>query len=102
MLRIGATKAVARQQQRRASSLAAYVAGFGGVSATSLLASPVGSVFGTVLAYNMCVVGNNHIQYTMDLFYKDYVQDYMVYTALKYLTSLTLVLLFGQVFVEVQ
>ena len=38
----------------------------------------------------------------MDLFFKDYVQDYVVYNVLKYLTSLCLILLFGQVFVEQQ
>eukprot|EP01064_Diplonema_japonicum_P006829 TRINITY_DN1465_c3_g1_i1.p1 TRINITY_DN1465_c3_g1~~TRINITY_DN1465_c3_g1_i1.p1 ORF type:complete len:103 (+),score=11.89 TRINITY_DN1465_c3_g1_i1:55-363(+) len=87
--------------QKRDGSVIAYAAGFGAMNAGNLLASPVGSALGTALSYNISVVGNHHINYTMDLFYKDYVQDPVLYATMKQLTALCLVLLIGQVFVEV-
>eukprot|EP01059_Diplonema_ambulator_P030652 TRINITY_DN5334_c0_g1_i1.p1 TRINITY_DN5334_c0_g1~~TRINITY_DN5334_c0_g1_i1.p1 ORF type:complete len:104 (+),score=29.40 TRINITY_DN5334_c0_g1_i1:58-369(+) len=87
--------------QRREASVLAYATGFGAINAGNLLASPVGSLLATALSYNIGVVGNHHISYTMDLFYKDYIQDPVLYTVMKQLTVFCLVLLIGQVFIEV-
>ncbi|KAJ9472158.1 hypothetical protein DIPPA_14477 [Diplonema papillatum] len=86
--------------QRRNATVLAYLTGFGGISSSTLLASPVGSILGSVLAYNVSVVGSHHIQYTMDLFFKDYIQDPVLYIACKYLTALCVILVIGQIFVE--
>eukprot|EP01063_Lacrimia_lanifica_P039038 TRINITY_DN8460_c0_g1_i1.p3 TRINITY_DN8460_c0_g1~~TRINITY_DN8460_c0_g1_i1.p3 ORF type:complete len:103 (+),score=42.39 TRINITY_DN8460_c0_g1_i1:57-365(+) len=86
--------------QKRDSSVLAYATGFGAINAGSLLASPVGTALGAALSYNVSVVGNQHIFYTMDLFFKDYIRDYALYQVLRNMLSFCLVLLLGQVFVE--
>ncbi|CAD2217737.1 hypothetical protein AGDE_14671 [Angomonas deanei] len=56
----------------------------GCVSLSSVLYSPLGTAMLLVLAYNVVVIGTKHINYSMEITAKDYVQDQQLYVIMRY------------------
>jgi hypothetical protein len=70
-------------------------------AASMVLSSPIGTTALVVLNYNVAVIGLKHCQYTLELFLKDYFQDAITYTVLRYLIYITLIISVSHVFCEI-
>lgn len=53
-------------------------------SLSTLLYSPLGTAMLIVLAYNVVVVCTKHVNYSMEITAKDYVQDQQLYVIMRY------------------
>lgn len=53
-------------------------------SLATLLYSPVGTAMLIVLAYNVVVICTKHVNYSMEITAKDYVQDQQLYVIMRY------------------
>lgn len=69
-------------------------------SAFGLMGSPWGTMAMVALAYNVSVSGSSHAQYSLDIVARDYIQDTVLYNALRYLVVLSLISLVAQLFIE--
>ena len=69
--------------------------------AGELLLSPYGSIAWLALGYNLSVTGPHHIQYTVDMFIRDYIQDPVLCIVLRYLLILSMIALILQIVIEV-
>ena len=65
------------------------------------MSGPLGSLCLELIAFNVCVFGLRHLHYTVELTFRDYVQDQVTLHMLRYLFLITLLLSLEQVFVEV-
>ena len=69
-------------------------------SMSALVSSPIGTIALIGLTFNVAVVGVKHLQYTLELFLKDYYQDVVLLHALRYLIFITLIISTAHLFVE--
>ncbi|KPI85251.1 hypothetical protein ABL78_5704 [Leptomonas seymouri] len=53
-------------------------------SLSTLLYSPIGTVMLVVLAYNVIVICSKHVNYSLEITAKDYVQDQQLLTIMRY------------------
>jgi hypothetical protein len=78
------------------SQLVAYPA-----TMSALLSSPIATVALIPLTYNVCVVGLKHLNYTLELFFRDYLQDPILLQVVRYMIFITLIVATSNLFVEV-
>ena len=67
-----------------------------------LLCSPIGTVAQMGLVFNLVVCGSSHLQYTMDMVARDYLEDDVLYVMCRYFLILSMIVIFLQIFVEVE
>ncbi|CAG9580691.1 conserved hypothetical protein [Leishmania major strain Friedlin] len=53
-------------------------------SLSTILYSPIGTAMTIVLAYNVIVICSKHVNYSLDITAKDYVQDQQLLTIMRY------------------
>lgn len=70
-------------------------------SLSTVLYSPLGTAMMLVLAYNVAVIGTKHVNYTMEITAKDYVQDQQLYVIMRYGILSCILLGMEVLFVEV-
>lgn len=70
-------------------------------SLSTLLYSPLGTAMLVVLAYNVVVIGTKHVNYSMEITAKDYVQDQQLYVIMRYGILSCILLGMEVMFVEV-
>ncbi|KAG5495076.1 hypothetical protein JKF63_02129 [Porcisia hertigi] len=73
----------------------------GCTSLASILYSPIGTLMAIVLAYNVIVICTKHVNYSLDLTAKDYVQDQQLLTIMRYGILSCILLGMEVLFVEV-
>eukprot|EP00760_Papus_ankaliazontas_P006927 PhM_4_TR13231/c0_g1_i1/m.36193 len=61
---------------------------------------PLGTVAWMVVAYNVSVSGASHISYPLDMLARDYIQDHVLYVALRYAVTLALICTIAQLMLE--
>ena len=66
-----------------------------------LLCSPIGTLASLGMTFNVVVCGASHIQYTMDMVARDYLEDDVLYVICRYFLLISLVTIFLQIFIEV-
>ena len=66
-----------------------------------LLSSSLGTMASLGLAFNLVVCGSSHVQYTMDMVARDYLEDDVLYIICRYLLILSMITIFLQLYVEV-
>ena len=67
----------------------------------ALLYSPLGTAALVLLAYNVGVVGLRHLSVSLEFAARDYLQDYPLVHAYRYLVLVSLLLGFERMFIEV-
>jgi len=70
-------------------------------SLSTLLYSPLGTLMYIMLAYNVVVICTKHVNYSMEITAKDYVQDQQLYVIMRYGILSCILLGMEVMFVEV-
>lgn len=100
-----ATTAVARRHFVGQAFLSNFGAHCTQVSActslSTILYSPLGTAMLLVLAYNVVVICTKHVNYTMEITAKDYVQDQQLYVIMRYGIMACILLGMEVMFIEV-
>ena len=81
--------------------LAGHALGILGVpAAASVMGTPIGTLALVALAYNVSVSGASHVQYSLDILARDYLQDTVLYNSMRYLVVLALICLVAHLLIE--